>query len=56
MESNGIYFIESLPGFEGYVIDSNGMATYTSGFEKYVIPRSNRASGQSPDPGRNNNP
>jgi len=32
----GINFIESLLGFEGYIIDSSGHATMTSGFEKYV--------------------
>jgi FAD:protein FMN transferase len=46
MESNGIYFIEGLPGFEGYVIDKKGIATYTSGFEKYLGPDSGTASGQ----------
>ena len=33
----GINFIEGLEGFEGYMIDQDGMATYTSGFERYVI-------------------
>lgn len=37
MESGGINFIEELDGFEGYMIDQHGMATYTSGFERYVI-------------------
>jgi len=32
----GINFIESLPGFEGYIIDNSGQATMTSGFENYV--------------------
>ena len=32
----GIIFIEQLAGFEGYMIDPNGLATYTSGFERYV--------------------
>lgn len=32
----GIYFIESLAGFEGYMIDRNGISTYTSGFDQYV--------------------
>lgn len=36
MESAGINFIEKLEGFEGYMIDQHGMATYTSGFERYV--------------------
>jgi FAD:protein FMN transferase len=31
-----INFIESLPGFEGYIIDNNKVATMTSGFEKYT--------------------
>ena len=30
----GIHFIESLPGLEGYMIDSNGVATMTNGFER----------------------
>ena len=33
---DGIVFIEDLPGFEGYMIDHNGIATLTSGFEEYV--------------------
>ncbi len=37
MGSDGIYFIENLPNFEGYMIDKNGIAKMTSGFEKYVI-------------------
>jgi thiamine biosynthesis lipoprotein len=36
MGKKGIYFIEKLPGFEGYMIDQKGIATYTSGFEKYI--------------------
>jgi len=36
MGKNGIMFIENLPGFEGYLIDKNGMATMTTGFEQYV--------------------
>lgn len=32
----GINFIEKLNGFEGYMIDENGLATKTSGFEKYT--------------------
>ena len=31
----GIGFIEKLPGFEGYMIDKNGIATMTSRFENY---------------------
>lgn len=37
MGKRGIYFIEQLPGFEGYMIDSSARATYTSGFERYVL-------------------
>lgn len=37
MGVSGIRFIENLHGFEGYMIDRMGMATYTSGFDKYVI-------------------
>ncbi len=33
----GIQFIEDLPDFEGYLIDSHARATYTSGFERYVL-------------------
>jgi thiamine biosynthesis lipoprotein len=33
----GINFIEDLEGFEGYMIDRDGIATYTSGFGRYVI-------------------
>ncbi len=36
MGREGIKFIESLKGFEGYMIDKTGVATYTSGFEKYT--------------------
>jgi FAD:protein FMN transferase len=36
METDGIIFIESLPGFEGYMIDKNGQATFTRGFERYT--------------------
>jgi thiamine biosynthesis lipoprotein len=40
MGKEAIRFIESLPGFEGYMIDNDKMATMTSGFEKYtdVVP------------------
>jgi thiamine biosynthesis lipoprotein len=37
MGRRGIAFIEALPGFEGYQIDSGAHATYTSGFERYVV-------------------
>ena len=36
MGKEGINFIEQLPGFEGYAIDSAGMATFTSNFELYT--------------------
>lgn len=36
MGKNGIEFIERLDGFEGYMIDKNGIATMTSGFNKYT--------------------
>ncbi len=34
MGKEGINFIEKLSDFEGYMVDSLGIATYTSGFEK----------------------
>ena len=37
MGRSGIGFIESLQGFEGYMIDRFGQATLTSGFERFVI-------------------
>lgn len=36
MGKEGIHFIESLPGFEGYAIDAHGVATLTSGFTAYA--------------------
>ena len=36
MERKGIEFIEDLDGFEGYAIDTKGMATFTSGFNQYT--------------------
>ncbi len=36
MGRNGIMFIENLPNFEGYMIDKNGIATITNGFNQYV--------------------
>jgi thiamine biosynthesis lipoprotein len=36
MGADGIRFIESLEGFEGYMIDKNKVATMTTGFEKYT--------------------
>ncbi len=37
MGESGINFIENLAGFEGYMVNKEGMATYTSGFEGYVV-------------------
>jgi len=39
MGRSGIEFIEELTGFEGYMIDGQGMATLTSGFADHTIPR-----------------
>jgi thiamine biosynthesis lipoprotein len=36
MGKDGIYFLERLPDFEGYMIDQNKIATFTSGFQKYL--------------------
>jgi thiamine biosynthesis lipoprotein len=36
MGQEGIRFIERLEGFEGYMIDRHGQATFTSGFTRYV--------------------
>lgn len=36
MQENGIYFIESLPGFEAYAVGRNGVATATLAFDSYV--------------------
>ncbi len=37
MGKRGIQFIEALAGFEGYMIDAHAQATFTSGFEGYVL-------------------
>jgi FAD:protein FMN transferase len=37
MGSDGIYFIEELQGFEGYVVSAQGIATQTTGFGAFVI-------------------
>ncbi len=37
MGRNGIHLIESLPKLEGYMIDNQGVATMTTGFEQYVV-------------------
>lgn len=36
MGMKGINFIENTEGLEGYLINNNGVATYTSGFLKYA--------------------
>jgi thiamine biosynthesis lipoprotein len=36
MGREGILFVESLDGFEGYMIDRERQATFTGGFERYV--------------------
>jgi thiamine biosynthesis lipoprotein len=36
MQRNGIRFIEGMPDLEGYMIDKDGMATMTSGFEQFT--------------------
>ncbi len=36
MGRSGIGFIEQTPGLEGYLVDRNGRATFTSGFEGYT--------------------
>jgi len=41
MQEKGIYFIEKLKGFEGYMIDKFGISTSTSGFDKYVYDKKN---------------
>lgn len=38
MGREGINFIEQLPGFEGYQIDKDGIATMTSHFDLYTKP------------------
>jgi thiamine biosynthesis lipoprotein len=37
MGTRGIFFIEELPGFEGYMIDCHARATSTRGFERHVL-------------------
>lgn len=36
MGEDGIYFIENLPGFEGYMVNAKGIATMTTGFGAYA--------------------
>lgn len=37
MGKDGIHFLESIAGLEGYMINRQGIATMTSGLDKYVI-------------------
>ncbi len=37
MGEQGIYFIENLPGFEGYMVNAQGIATQTTGFGAFVL-------------------
>lgn len=37
MGKEGINFIEKLNDFEGYIIDKDGIATMTSGFDKFTV-------------------
>lgn len=37
MGKKGITFIDGLDGFEGYMIDHNGIATLTRGFKRYEL-------------------
>lgn len=37
MGEKGIMFIEKLNGFEGYMVDKNGLATMTGGFQAYTV-------------------
>ncbi len=36
MGKDGIIFIENLEGYEGYMVDKEGIATYTSNFQSFV--------------------
>lgn len=40
MGGDGIGFLEQLHGIEGYMIDDHGIATFTSGFARYLLPPS----------------
>ena len=37
MGKDGISFIEEMPGLEGYMVDRDKIATFTSGFERYAV-------------------
>ncbi len=39
MGEAGISFIEQRPGLEGYLVDSSGQATFTSGLDSYCVPQ-----------------
>ena len=36
MGQAGIAFIEGMDGYEGYLVDGRGTATYTTGFASHV--------------------
>ena len=38
MGREGVLFIETMPGLEGYLVDTDGRATLTSGLETYCSP------------------
>jgi thiamine biosynthesis lipoprotein len=37
MGIDGLSFIKTIPGLEGYMVTEDKLATYTSGFERYVV-------------------
>ena len=37
MGKDAVNFLETLNGFEAYMIDADGVATMTSSFERYVV-------------------
>lgn len=37
MGQSGIQFVETLPGYEGYMIDHHGHATMTKGFDQFLL-------------------
>jgi thiamine biosynthesis lipoprotein len=37
MGEEGVFFIERLEGLEAYQINSNGVATFTTGFHRYLL-------------------
>jgi thiamine biosynthesis lipoprotein len=38
MGEKGIEFMASLPGFDAYMVDARGTATFTPGFARYITP------------------